>query len=110
MPECRIPEYNGTIEDMRSDETLNRLVANLAEYQELMHDASALVDSVKNEIAEHLEHHEAVECLGARIFYKASTRKSLDSTKLKKELPDVYAKYETETTTKRTLRVFSVNN
>ena len=57
---------------------------------------------------EHLGDIEAAECRGARMYYKSSVRTSIDSTRLKKEKPEIYKEFSKTSETARTLKFYKL--
>ena len=75
----------------------------LAQYTRIMEEAAATVDSLKDEIKRYMEEHETDILIGDehKATYKAVSSNRLDSTALKKDLPDIAARYTKTTETKR---------
>jgi putative phage-type endonuclease len=102
------PTYSGVIADLTDDTELNQLVIQRKENAELLDEAKTLLAQTDAMIAEKLIDYEAVECKGARIYYKSSTRTSIDSTRLKKERPEIYKEFCKTTETARSLKFYAI--
>lgn len=102
------PAYSGVIADLTDDTELNQLVIQRKENAELLDEAKTLLAQTDAMIAEKLIDYEAVECRGARIYYKSSTRTSIDSTRLKKERPEIYKEFCKTTETARSLKFYAI--
>lgn len=90
--------------------TLQEIESKIKEYKELQRMAeelSAEMDKIKDELkAEFEKEHTDTIIAGAyKISYKAVTSKRVDTTALKKDMPDVAEKFTKATTTKR----FTIN-
>ena len=104
-----VPKFDGKISDLNADNELADLIAQRAENDALVREATELRDETDARIKEHLGDIEAAECAGSRIYYRGSTRTSLDSTRLQKEQPEIYAKYSKSTESARNLRFYKMN-
>ena len=102
------PKHDGSITDMSDDETLNSLAAQRTENMALLDEAKALLAQTDALIMEHLGDTEAAECRGARMYYKSSVRTSLDSTRLKKEKPEIYKEFSKTSETARSLKFYKI--
>ena len=82
---------------------IDSTMRELAQYTRIMEEASATVDSLKDEIKRYMEEHETDILIGNehKATYKAVTSNRLDSTALKNDLPDIAARYTKTTETKR---------
>ena len=106
--EIVLPKYNGTISDLSGDDELKQLLSERAENESMLKEAKELCDNVDNRIKDHLGEVEAAECGGFRVYYRGSSRTSLDSTRLKKEQPEIYTKYSKTTETARSLKIYAL--
>jgi putative phage-type endonuclease len=102
------PAYSGVITDLTDDSELNSLVIQRKENAALVDEAKALLAQTDNMIADKLADYEAVECRGARIYYKSSSRTSIDTVRLKKEKPEIYKEFCRTTETARSLKFYAI--
>jgi predicted phage-related endonuclease len=93
---------------MTDDSELNSLVIQRKENAALVDEAKALLAQTDNMIADKLADYEAVECRGARIYYKSSSRTSIDTVRLKKEKPEIYKEFCRTTETARSLKFYAI--
>lgn len=108
LPE--VPKYEGKLEDFNADASLAGLLKEYDEAATILSEATELADNVKQQIAEHLQSHEAVECNGKRIFYRATRSKRFDAKRFKSEHPAIYDRYTKETETQKLLRIYTITN
>ena len=104
-----LPKFDGTITDLTGDEKLNALCAERVENAKLVDEAKALLAQTDAQICAELGDTEAAECRGARLYYKSSSRTTLDSTRLKKEKPELFKEYSKTTETARSLRFYAIS-
>lgn len=102
------PKFDGSITDLTDDEVLNDLAAQRTENMALLDEAKALLAQTDALIMEHLGDTEAAECRGARMYYKSSVRTSIDSTRLKKEKPEIYQEFSKVTESSRSLKFYKI--
>nr|DAP48637.1 MAG TPA: Exonuclease [Caudoviricetes sp.] len=79
----------------------------LLKYDEIVTDIKALETEkklIEQEIQLHMEDFEVAKIGDRKITWKTSSRNSIDSKKLKSEMPDIAAQY-TKTSTSRTFRI-----
>lgn len=100
------PAYSGIIADLTGDAELNALIEQRRENAALLDEAKLLLNQTDELIADKLTDYEAVECKGARIYYKSSVRTSIDTARLKKEKPEIYKEFSKQTETARSLKVY----
>ncbi len=83
----------------------NETMKQLAEYKRLQEETSAIIDALQDELKEYMETNNLEILTGNehKATYKAVTSSRLDSTALKKDLPDIAAQYTKQTQTKRFL-------
>lgn len=104
------PAYTGIVTDLSDDAELNALAAQRIENAALVDEAKALLAQTDALIAEKLGDYEAVECKGARIYYKSSSRTGIDTDRLKKEKPEIYKEFSKTTESSRSLRFYAHDN
>lgn len=90
--------------------TLQEIENKIKEYKELQRMAEELaaeMDKIKDELKAEFEkeHTDTITAGEYKISYKVVTSKRVDTTALKKDMPDVAAKFTKSTTTKR----FTIN-
>ena len=103
------PRFDGQIVDLTGDEKLNALCAERVENAKLVDEAKALLAQTDAQICAELGDTEAAECRGARLYYKSSSRVTFDSTRLKKEKPELFKEYSKTTETARSLRFYAIS-
>lgn len=83
---------------------INDIMKELAEYIRMQEEAAAMVESLKDQIKERMTAAGVESLAGSehKATYKAVTSSRVDTTALKKELPEIAARY-TKTTTARRL-------
>ena len=106
--ELSVPKNDGTITDLTADETLNTLAAQRIDNAALVEEAKALLAQTDALIMEHLGDTEAAECRGARMYFRSSRRTTIDSTRLKKEKPEIYKEFSKTSETARTLKFYKL--
>ena len=67
----------------------------LAEYIRMEDELKAAIDAVKDEIKKYMEETDQEEIIGAehKVTYKAVSTSRVDTTALRKELPEIAARY-----------------
>ena len=82
---------------------INDIMKELAEYIRMQEEASAMVESLKDQIKERMAAAGVESLAGSehKATYKAVTSSRVDATALKKELPEVAARYTKTITTRR---------
>jgi putative phage-type endonuclease len=71
-----------------------KAISELQEAQEILEEAEALKEAAKAEILRQMANHEVAESEGFRAYNKLQNgRTSIDTKRLKKEMPDIYSKY-----------------
>ena len=82
---------------------INEIMTELAQYTRLQEEAAAMVDSLKDQIKQYMNDNRLEILTGAehKAIYKAVTSSRIDTTALKKELPQIAAQYTKTTETKR---------
>lgn len=89
--------------------SINEIASKVAELRELRRMAEELqseIDTITDAIKEHMTAHDTDEISGTdyKITWKPVTRSTIDGAALKKELPEIAARY-TKTTTSRRFNV-----
>lgn len=84
---------------------INIIFSELAQYTRIMEDATATVDSLKDEIKQYMMEHNIDILTGNehKATYKAVQTNRIDTAALKKDMPDIAAQYTKITETKRFL-------
>ena len=84
---------------------IDNLFSELAQYTRIMEEAAATVDGLKDEIKRYMEEHNTDIVIGNehKATYKAVESSRLDSTALKRDMPDIAAQYTKTTKSKRFL-------
>ena len=84
---------------------INIMFSELAQYTRIMEEATATVDSLKDEIKRYMDDHNTDILTGNehKATYKAVQSSRIDTAALKKDMPDIAAQYTKSTSTKRFL-------
>lgn len=82
---------------------LDEIMKELAEYTRLAEEIAATVDSLKDSLKKHMEENGLDSVAGTehRATYKSVSSSRLDTAALKKDFPEVAAKYMRKIETKR---------
>lgn len=82
---------------------INEIFAELAQYTRIEEEAAAMVESLKDEIKSRMTAADVDTLTGAehKATYKSVTSSRIDTTALKKELPEIATKYTKTTSSKR---------
>jgi len=82
---------------------IDEIMKNLAEYTRLQEETSAIIDSLKDELKAIMtaQNTDVLQGTEHKASYKPVSSSRIDTTALKKELPEVAAKYTRETVTRR---------
>lgn len=82
---------------------IDSIMKELAEYIRMQEEAAAMVESLKDQLKERMTAAGVESLAGAehKATYKAVTSSRVDTTALKKELPEVAARYTKTTTARR---------
>lgn len=82
---------------------INETMAELAKYNRMMEEVSAIIDGLKDEIKAYMDAHELETLTGDehKAIYKAVTSTRIDTSALKKELPEIANRYSKTTTARR---------
>lgn len=86
-----------------SVDTMNEKVHQLRELRRMQDELAAEIEAIQDELKAHMEANSMDTLLGLdwRITWKAVTSNRLDSTALKKELPDIAARFMKQNTVRR---------
>ena len=84
---------------------INIMFSELAQYTRIMEEATATVDSLKDEIKRYMEEHNTDVITGNehKATYKAVQSSRIDTTALKHDMPDIAQQYTKTASTKRFL-------
>lgn len=82
---------------------VNTIMAELAQYIRIQEEAAATVEALKDQLKAQMQAAGVDTLAGAehRATYKAVTSSRVDTTALKRELPDIAARYTKTTETRR---------
>ena len=82
---------------------IDSIMAELAQYIRMQEEAAAMVESLKDQIKERMTAAGVESLAGSehKATYKAVTSSRVDTTALKKDLPEIAARYTKTTTTRR---------
>ena len=88
-------------------DNLNALMREIAEYTRMVEEVAATLDSLKDILKKHMEENGLDSIAGSehKASYKAVTSSRIDTTALKRDLPEIAAKYTKTTNTRRFLFV-----
>ena len=86
---------------------INAIMQELAQYTRMAEEIAATVDSLKDTLKKHMEENGLDSIAGSehKASYKAVTSSRIDTTALKRDLPEIAAKYTKTTETRRFLFV-----
>jgi predicted phage-related endonuclease len=86
---------------------LDSLMREIAEYTRMAEEVAATLDSLKDILKEHMEENGLDSIAGSehKASYKAVTSSRIDTTALKRDMPEIAAKYTKTTNTRRFLFV-----
>lgn len=84
-------------------DNLNALMKEIAEYTRMAEEVAATLDSLKDILKKHMEENGLDSIAGSehKASYKAVTCSRIDTTALKRDMPDIAATYTKTTVTKR---------
>ena len=82
---------------------INALMAELAQYIRIQEEAAATVEAIKDQIKSQMQAAGVDTLVGAehKATYKAVTSSRVDTSALKRDFPDVAARYTKTTETRR---------
>lgn len=86
---------------------LDAIMQELAQYTRMAEEIAATVDSLKDILKKHMEKNGLDSIAGSehKASYKAVTSSRIDTTALKRDMPEIAAKYTKTTNTRRFLFV-----
>lgn len=86
---------------------LDSLMREIAEYTRMAEEIAATLDSLKDTLKKHMEENGLDSIAGSehKASYKAVTSSRIDTTALKRDMPEIAAKYTKTTNTRRFLFV-----
>ena len=86
---------------------LNALMREIAEYSRMAEEIGATLDGLTDKLKKHMEENglESIAGNEHKASYKAVTSSRIDTTALKRDMPDIAAKYTKTTETRRFLFV-----
>ena len=82
---------------------IDAIMAELAQYIRIQEEAAAMVESLKGQLKERMTAAGVDSLAGSehKATYKAVTSSRVDTTRLKKDLPEIAARYTKTTTARR---------
>lgn len=82
---------------------LDNIMAELAQYIRMQEEAAAMVESLKDQLKERMTAAGVESLAGSehKATYKAVTSSRVDTTRLKRDLPEIAARYTKTTTARR---------
>ena len=82
---------------------IDSIMRELAEYIRMQEEAAAMVESLKDQLKERMTAAGVESLAGSehKVTYKAVTSSRVDTTRLKKDLPEIAARYTKTTTARR---------
>ena len=82
---------------------LDEIMQELAQYTRMAEEIAATVDSLKDILKKHMEENGLDSIAGSehKASYKAVTSSRIDTTALKRDMPEIAAKYTKTTNTRR---------
>lgn len=82
---------------------IDNIMAELAQYIRMQEEAAAMVESLKDQLKERMTAAGVESLTGSehKATYKAVTSSRVDTAALKKELPEIAARYTKTTTARR---------
>ena len=82
---------------------IDTIMAELAQYIRMQEEAAAMVETLKDQLKERMTAAGVESLAGSehKATYKAVTSSRVDTTALKKELPEIAARYTKTTTARR---------
>lgn len=97
-----MPDYNAIAAD-----NLNGLMREIAEYTRMAEEIGATLDGLTDKLKKHMEENGLDSIAGNehKASYKAVTSSRIDTTALKRDMPEIAAKYTKTTEIRRFLFV-----
>ena len=86
-----------------SQNDISKAIQELRELRRMADEIAAEIDGITDQIKNHMDAAQVDTLSGAdwKVTYKAVTSSRLDTSALKKALPDIAAQYTKQTTTRR---------
>ena len=86
-----------------SQKEINTIMKELANYQRIAEETAQIIDGLKDELKGYMTENSLDTLLGDehKATYKEVASSRIDTTSLKKELPEIAERYTTKTTTMR---------
>lgn len=86
-----------------STDTMNEKVKELRELKRMQEELAAEIEAIQDELKFHMDAHGMDTLLGFdwKVTWKSVTSNRLDSTALKKELPDIAARFMKQSNVRR---------
>lgn len=86
---------------------LDEIMREIAEYTRMAEEIGAMLDSLKDTLKKHMEENGLDSIAGSehKASYKAVTSSRIDTTALKRDMPEIAARYIKTTETRRFLFV-----
>lgn len=86
-----------------SNTNINEIMRQLAEYTRIKEETEAVIDGLKDTLKEYMtkEHLDTITGEEHKATYKEVKSSRIDTTALKKELPEVASRYTTTTSSMR---------
>ena len=86
-----------------SVDTMDAKVKELRELRRMQEELAAEIEAIQDELKAHMDAHGMDTLLGFdwKVTWKSVTSNRLDSTALKKELPDIAARFMKQSTVRR---------
>lgn len=83
--------------------TIDTIMAELAQYIRMQEEAAAMVESLKDQLKERMTAAGVESLAGSehKATYKAVTSSRVDTAAIKRDMPEVAARYTKTTTTRR---------
>ena len=84
---------------------VNNILSELAQYTRLQEETTAIIDGLKDTLKKYMDenHLETLTGTEHKATYKAVASSRIDTTALKKDMPDIAAQYTKTSETKRFL-------
>lgn len=86
-----------------SQNELTSIITQLRELKRFQEDIAAEIETLTDSVKQHMDAQQVDTLTGAdwKVTYKAVTSSRVDTTALKKALPDIAAQYTKQTTSRR---------
>ena len=82
---------------------INKIMAELAQYTRMAEEIAATVEGLKDQLKQYMSENQIYTLTGAehKATYKTVTSSRIDTSALKKDMPDIAAQYTKATETRR---------